>query len=99
VIDTRTFLTVLAMAASTYLCRAGGYWLFRSIRPTPFVRALLDYMPGALFVGFTVPALAAGGPQTWVGGAATLVAMIATRNIAVAIVAGTGAAWLFWALA
>lgn len=87
------------MALATYACRAGGYFVFRAISPPPWLRAMLGYVPGTLFVSYVVPALAAGGLQPWVGAAATAVAMVASKNLSVAIVAGTAAAWAVWAWA
>jgi uncharacterized membrane protein len=84
------------MVAGTYGCRSGGYWLFRQFRPTPFIRGLLEYLPGALFVAYVVPGLLAGGVWQWVAAAATLAAMAATRNFAWAIAAGAGTAWMGW---
>jgi uncharacterized membrane protein len=97
-LDPWTLAAIAAMAAATYLCRAGGYWLFRQIRPTPLLRALLAYIPGTLFVSYVAPALATGGVQQWVGAAATLAVMLATRNFAGAIFGGTAAAWVVWAV-
>jgi uncharacterized membrane protein len=93
-----TAASIVAMTVATYACRGGGYWLFRRVRPTPLVRAVLAYVPGTLFVSYVAPALAGGGLQQWVGAAATLAAMVATGNFAVAIFGGTAAAWLVWAL-
>lgn len=87
---------ILAMAAATFACRAGGYWLFRLVRPSPFLRSVLGYIPGALFISFAVPALVAGGVPQWVGAAATLAIMVKTRSQSGAIVGGTAAAWLVW---
>lgn len=97
-IDRDTLLVIIGMAVGTYACRGGGYWLFRQIRPSPFMRDVLGYLPGTLFAGYVAPALLDGGPQQWVGAAVTLAAMITTRNFALAIVAGTAAAWLVFAL-
>jgi uncharacterized membrane protein len=90
--------SILGMAIASYACRGGGYWLFSKIRPTPFLRSVLSYVPGTLFVSLVAPALATGGPQRWVGAVATLAAMALTRNLAGAIVAGTAAAWAVWSL-
>ncbi len=97
-LDGGTFATILAMSAVTYLCRGGGYWLFRQIRPPPFVRTMLGYVPGALFVSYVAPALVGGGPQQWAGAVATLAAMRVTGNLAIAIVVGTASAWAVWSL-
>ncbi len=95
-LDGRTFATILTMSAVTYLCRGGGYWLFRQFQPPPFVRTMLAYVPGTLFISYVVPALVGGGLQQWAGALATLAAMRATRNLAVAILVGTAVAWAVW---
>ena len=97
--DRWTLATIIAMALATYACRGGGYWLFRQIRPSAGVRAALSYVPGALFVSYVVPALAAGGPQQWAGAAVTAGVMVATGNLFLAILGGTAAAGAVWGLA
>jgi len=92
-IDPWTLAAILGMAAASYACRAGGYWLFRQITPSPFLRAVLAYLPGALFASYVAPALLRGGPQAWAGGVATVAAMILTRNLSLGIGAGVAAAW------
>ena len=90
-------LAIAAMTAATYANRAGGYVLFRALRPRPWLQTALDYVPGTLFISYVVPALVAGGLQPWVGAAATAAAMLRFRNLNVAVVAGTAAAWAVWA--
>lgn len=87
------------MALATYANRAGGYALFRGLRPRRWMTTALDYLPGTLFVSYVVPALASGGVQPWAGGVATAATMLVTRSLTLAIVAGTGAAWAVWAFA
>jgi uncharacterized membrane protein len=96
--DPWTLAAIIGMALATYLCRGGGYWLFRQIRPSRGARALLGYLPGALFVSYVAPALVAGGSLQWVGAAATLVIMWRSRNLSLAILGGTAAAWAVWSL-
>ena len=98
-LDPWVLAAIAAMALATYTTRAGGYLLFRSLDPPPLVRAMLGYVPGTLFVSYVVPALASGGLQQWAGATATLATMLATRNMALAILGGTGTAWLVWAAA
>lgn len=86
------------MALATYATRAGGYFVFRALRPPQLVRDMLAYVPGALFVSYVVPALASGGIQQWAGALATLTIMLVTRQMAVAILGGTAAAYAIWAL-
>lgn len=97
-LDPWTVAAILGMAAATYLCRGGGYWLFRQVTPGPMLRAALSYIPGALFVSFVTPALLDGRLHTLVGAAATVAVMLRRRSLAVAIVVGTAAAWLAWAV-
>jgi len=97
-LDPWVLAAIGAMALATYLTRAGGYWLFRVVSPSPLVRAMLGYIPGTLFVSYVVPALLLGGAQGWVGAAATAAVMLATRNLALAILGGTLAAGAVWML-
>ena len=95
-LDPWTLAAIAAMAVATFATRAGGYLLFRAFSPPPVVRAMLGYVPGTLFVSYVLPALAAGGVQQWVGALATAAVMLATRNLAAAILGGTAAAGLVW---
>lgn len=97
-LDPWVLAAIAAMALATLLTRAGGYLLFRAFRPPPIVRAMLGYIPGTLFVSYVAPALATGGVQQWVGAAATVAVMLATRNLALAILGGTAAAGVVWAI-
>lgn len=96
-LDPRTLAAILGMALAAFACRAGGYWLFRRVRPSPLLRDLLVYIPGTLFVSYVVPALVAGGALQWVGAAATLAIMAATRSMGWAVILGTAAAWAWQA--
>ena len=97
-LDPLVLLTIIGMALATYATRAGGYLLFRAFPTPPLLRAALAYVPGALFISYVVPALAAGGRQQWIGAAATVAIMAATRSLATAILGGTAAAWAVWTL-
>ena len=96
-LDPWVMATIAAMAAVTYLNRAGGYWLFRTFNPPQIVRDVLAYVPGGLFVSYVMPKLVAGGPQEWVGAAVTAAVMAWSGNLALAILGGAGAAWVVWA--
>ncbi|MFD2263951.1 AzlD family protein [Lacibacterium aquatile] len=95
-VDPETLLAILLMAGVTYLCRAGGYALFRQMDPGPRLRSALAYLPGALFVAYVVPALVQSGPKEWVGALVTVVVMFTTRNLIAGILLGTGAATAVW---
>ena len=96
-LDPWVLAAIAAMAVATYANRAGGYLLFRTFSPPPVVRAMLGYIPGTLFVSYIAPALASGGLPQWAGAATTAAAMLLTRNVSVAILGGTAAAWAVWA--
>ncbi|WP_158742160.1 AzlD family protein [Acidisphaera sp. L21] len=91
-----TLLAIAGMSLATFACRYGGYWLFSHIRPTPALRTVLGYIPGALFVSYVAPALFAGGPMQWIGGAATVVLMLVVRDLSLAVLGGTAIAWVWW---
>ena len=98
-LDPLVLLAIVGMSLATYATRAGGYLVFRAVRPSQRVRALLGYIPGTLFMAYVAPALAHGGLPEWAGSAAAVGLMIATRQMSAAILGGTAAAWLVWAWA
>jgi uncharacterized membrane protein len=95
-LDVWTVLTIVSMAAVTYLLRAGGYWLFRTFKPSPGVQSMLTYVPGALFVSFVVPSVVAGGMKEWIAAGVTVAVAVMTRSIVWPIFAGTATAWVVW---
>jgi uncharacterized membrane protein len=89
-------LAILGMTLGAFGCRAGGYWLFSRVNPSPALRTLLSYVPGCLFVSYVVPAVISGGPKAWVGAAVAVATMKATGSMVWPIFTGTAAAWLVW---
>lgn len=85
---------ILGMALATYLCRAGGYALLRATRPPPFVAAMLQHLPGCIFVAFLAPTLAEGGPAAWVAAGATIATQAAFGRLALSIAAGVAVLFL-----
>ena len=67
--DAASLAAILAMAAATYACRAGGFWLATRLKPTPFVEAWLQELPGAVFAALIAPMVAGAGPAGWVAAA------------------------------
>ena len=65
-VDPHTLAIIVVMALATVLCRVGGYFLFKQITPTPFIRRVLGFIPGTLFVSFVTPAVLSGGWQALV---------------------------------
>jgi branched-subunit amino acid transport protein len=80
---------ILAMAAVTYACRAGGYAILRVVRPPRFVERMLQHLPGCIFVAFLVPALAPWGAVGLAGAAGTALVMWKTRSLTAAILGGS----------
>ena len=87
-------LAILGMALATYLCRAGGYALFRALRPPRFVEVTLQHLPGPIFVAYVAPALAMQGLKGFAAAALVVVVQALTRNLAVAIAVGVAAIWV-----
>jgi len=95
-LDPWILLTILSMALAAYACRGGGYWVFSKMRPSAGLKTFLSYVPGALFISFVVPAIAAGGLKEWIGAAVAVAIAIRTRSLTWPIFAGTAAAWAAW---
>ena len=87
-------LAILGMALATYALRAGGYALLRATRPGPFVQAMLQHMPGCIFVAFVTPALVTGGWPSLLAAACVTGIMIGTRSYLLAILGGVAVIWL-----
>jgi uncharacterized membrane protein len=87
-------LAILGMAVATYLCRAGGYALFRALRPPRYVEVTLQHLPGPIFMAYVAPALAMQGAKGFAAAALVVAVQAATRNLAAAIGAGVGAMWV-----
>ena len=87
-------VTILAMAAVTYLLRAGGYWLMSHVRITATVRHMLEALPGSIIVATVLPVAIGGGAAAILGIAAALTAMLVRRNELLAVVAGGATAAL-----
>lgn len=86
-------LAILGMALATYLCRAGGYALFRAFRPPRFVEVTLQHLPGPLFVAYVAPTLASQGAKGFLAAVAVVVAQAATGSLVAAIIAGVAVMW------
>lgn len=85
---------ILGMALASYLCRAGGYAVLRVTRPAPFVQAMLQHLPGCIFVAFLAPTFASAGWPAVAAGAAVLLVQARLHRLALSILAGVGAFWL-----
>lgn len=82
------YLAILAMAASTYLCRASGVILMSRVRVTPRIERALRALPGSIVVATVLPIALASGPPALLGIAAAFAAMVLTRTELAALAAG-----------
>jgi uncharacterized membrane protein len=89
---------VVAMAAVTYLTKAGGLWVLTRVGVGERVEAALEVLPGAIVVAVLGPELASGGPAEWLAGAVVAAVAWRTENIFLALVAGVGAVVAFRAV-
>lgn len=78
------------MAAATYFVRFAGYWIMSQVPLTPFIRAALEALPGAIIVSTVVPLAMREGIDAWLGIAMAAAAMIVIRKDIAAL--GLGAA-------
>ena len=83
------FLTaVAALAAVSFLCRAGGFMMMRYVRITPRMESALKAVPLAVMIGIVMPAAAAGRPPELVGLVAVGLVMKLWANELLAALAG-----------
>lgn len=83
-----TIAAILAMAATTYPMRAGGYWLMGKIALTPRVRRMLEASPGAVIVATILPLLTREGLPAALAIVAAGAAMYFFRRDYLAVAAG-----------
>ena len=87
-------VTILVMAATNYLMRAGGFWLMAHVPLTVRVRRMLAALPGSIVAATVLPIVAKSGPAAFVALAAAAAVMVVARNEFLAVVAGVLAAAL-----
>ncbi|WP_376802195.1 AzlD family protein [Candidatus Raskinella chloraquaticus] len=83
---------ILAMAATTYVCRSFGYFLMGYVPLTPRVRRGLEALPGAVVVSIVVPGAVAAGPAGIAGVIAGMVVMAVTRHDILGLLVGCAVA-------
>ena len=92
-IDQATLLTILLMAATTYLTRILGYMALRNRTLSPRLLAVLENVPGCVLISVIAPAFVADNPANLLALAITLFA--ATRlSILPTVLIGIAAAGL-----
>ncbi|WP_186163442.1 AzlD family protein [Burkholderia gladioli] len=73
-LDWPTLLTIVLMAASTYLTRILGYVALRDRTPGPRLRAVMENVPGCVLISVIAPAFVARDPADLLALATTLLA-------------------------
>jgi uncharacterized membrane protein len=82
-------LTILGMAVVTYVTRASGLLLGRTVRIPHWFDDLLEALPGAILVSLIAPAIIAAGLKGVIAAAATVLAALLMRgNIVVPMLIG-----------
>lgn len=96
--DRDFLLTVLALAAVSFFCRAGGFVMMRFLRITPRIESALQAVPLAVMIGIVMPSAAAGRIPELIALAAVGVTMKWRNNELLAALAGlavvAGGRWL-----
>ncbi len=96
--ETTVMVTIIAMAAATYVTRAGGLWLMRRMTPSPFIAACLSHLPGTLPIAIVAPLLFKGSPAEFAAAGVTALVMANTGNLLITLIAGVGLVWLLRAV-
>jgi uncharacterized membrane protein len=88
---TDTVIAILAMAGITWGLRAGGLALARHLKQNGAMARALQQMPACVMAALVAPAVANGGMPERVAAAITVAAMVFTRSLPLAMLAGIGA--------
>ena len=83
-----SLLALLAMGVTTFLMRAGGYWLMAHVPLTARVHRMLEALPGALVVAVVLPIAVKIGVTAFLAIAAAAVMMVLRHNGFLAVVSG-----------
>lgn len=86
-IEAWNLAAILAMAAATYVTRAGGFVLMRWLPFSPRAKEFLGHVPAAVIGALLAPALATGDPATLAAVAAALGVKLTLRHDLLAVAA------------
>jgi len=82
-------LTILGMALVTYVTRASGLLLGRTVQIPQWFDNLLEALPGAILISLIAPTVIAAGLRGVIAAAATLIAALLLRgNIVIPMLIG-----------
>ena len=87
-IDPALLPLLVAMAAASFACRVGGFWLMRFVPATKRIEAALRATPLAVMVGIVAPAAARGNVAEVAALVLVAIVVRTTGNDLVAALAG-----------
>src|SRR5215212_7978786 len=82
------YLAIAAMAAATYVCRAGGVVLMSRVRLTRRIERALQALPGSIVVATVLPIAISAGVPAMIGLAVAVTVMSLTRHELPALLVG-----------
>jgi uncharacterized membrane protein len=86
-------LTILGMALVTYVTRISGLWLMSHVTLSTWMKAWLGYLPGTVIVAIIAPTVFSTGLAEAGAAEATVLVMVRTRNVLLAMIIGVGVVW------
>jgi uncharacterized membrane protein len=86
-------LTIVGMALVTYLTRMSGLWLMSHMTLSTRMEACLGYLPGTVIVAIVAPTVLSTGLAEAGAALATVLVMVRTRNVLLAMIVGVGVVW------
>ncbi|MBN9389541.1 MAG: AzlD domain-containing protein [Chloroflexi bacterium] len=92
-INLEVLLTILGMAAVTYLTRWLGPFLMSRVTLSKKLETWLSYLPGTILVSLVLPDLISSGVAGVIAGFASLVAARLSGNLFLALVVGVVTVW------
>ena len=87
-IETSSLLVILGMAVVTYATRAGGLWLANRLTMSKRVENGMRHMPGAVLSALIAPSLLTGRATEPVAALVTVLVVLRTGSLLVAMLAG-----------
>ena len=88
--QTDSLITILGMAAVTYLTRISGPWLVRLVKGNQRIEACLSRLPGSILTALLAPLVFAVGTAEAIASGMTLLVSLRFRNMPLALAVGVG---------
>ena len=83
-----SIITILLMGLVTYMVRVSGYWLAGRVTLNHYLETWLKYLPGCIIISIIAPLLLHSDGKEWLGVLVTIVLMIKSKNIFIAMLMG-----------